>query len=134
MKSFAICTRSAELRETNGMRHGVREAVARHGRTATMGFAVIAGVGLAGCTDVPVTQGPTPGHGSLSLATAPGSTSCPAGLPVGASCYTGSGESGARYLIAIPGNWDGTLVLFNRSATPIPLTNARALGQAFPLI
>jgi pimeloyl-ACP methyl ester carboxylesterase len=56
------------------------------------------------------------------------------GLVAGTTCYSGSGELGSQYLIAIPSNWDGTLVLFGRSGTPIPITSATVLGNARALM
>src|SRR5687767_8341697 len=55
-------------------------------------------------------------------------TPCPATLPAGVTCYTGTGDYGAPYLIAIPDNWNGTLILNNRGGGRIPVTNPAALG------
>ncbi len=36
---------------------------------------------------------------------------CPASLPAGTTCYSGQQESGAYYWIAVPEDWNGTLVV-----------------------
>ncbi len=41
----------------------------------------------------------------------PGRPGCPAGLPAGAACYTGTDANGAHYAIAIPERWNGGLVV-----------------------
>ncbi len=51
---------------------------------------------------------------------------CPMGLPPGTTCLAGQDKNGAYYLIAIPQNWNGTLVLYAHGgpslAPPQPLT------------
>ncbi|MGH7552522.1 MAG: hypothetical protein ACREMQ_05795 [Longimicrobiales bacterium] len=54
------------------------------------------------------------------LAPLPEEVACPVGLPVPATCHGGEGTTGAAYIIAMPAQWNGTLVLFNRGATPVP--------------
>lgn len=61
----------------------------------------------------------------------PATATCPAGMPaVPITCYRGQSPSGADYVIAMPQNWNGTLILFNRGATPVPLDSARVFGPA----
>ena len=36
---------------------------------------------------------------------------CPASMPEGTTCYSGQQESGAYYWIAVPEDWNGTLVV-----------------------
>lgn len=38
-------------------------------------------------------------------------TTCPAALPVDTQCYGGQDDNGAFYLVAIPANWNGMLVV-----------------------
>ncbi|MCI0434023.1 MAG: hypothetical protein L0271_10270 [Gemmatimonadetes bacterium] len=88
-------------------------------RTAISFLLSIASIAGAGCkADSALTAPP------------PTAAECPAGLPVPATCYRGEGVSGAAYVIVMPTQWNGTLVLFNRGATPVPLDSARALGAA----
>ncbi len=61
--------------------------------------------------------------------TPPVAAICPAGLPSPATCYKGTGRTGAPYLIAMPPNWNGKLILYARGATPVSFDSLRALGQ-----
>jgi hypothetical protein len=110
------------------MHRAARCFLTRH-TSAAIGAVGVAVIGLAGCSDAPIAP-PSPAIQPQLHAAAPTPTACPAGLPVEATCYTGLGESGAAYLIAVPVHWEGTLLLFNRGGTPIPLTSATALGPA----
>ncbi len=42
---------------------------------------------------------------------APAATGCPAGLPTGTRCLAGQDRLGSHYLVAVPPDWNGTLVL-----------------------
>jgi dienelactone hydrolase len=42
---------------------------------------------------------------------APVATACPTGVPAGSRCLSGKDSAGALYLIAIPQNWNGNLVM-----------------------
>jgi pimeloyl-ACP methyl ester carboxylesterase len=53
---------------------------------------------------------------------------CPAGITVPATCYRGTGRTGAPYVIAMPEKWNGKLILYNRGATPVPFDSARSIG------
>ena len=56
---------------------------------------------------------------------------CPPGLPPNTTCYSGRDDNGAYYLIAIPENYNGQLVLWNHGYSlnpPAPLTSATDLG------
>src|SRR5688572_3229889 len=88
-------------------------------RTRTVNTALICALMgiLAACSETITDLGPAP-------ATSP----CPAGLPEGATCYTGAAPNGAEYLIAIPRNYDRTLIMYNRGSTGGPRTVATALG------
>ncbi len=60
---------------------------------------------------------------------------CPDGLPPDVTCYSGVDEKGAYYLIAMPGNYNGRLVLWNHGYSlepPVPLSRAEDLG--FPVV
>lgn len=78
--------------------------------------AAFAGV-LTACSQIPLaTQTPAkPAAAPLSegpgLASHPASASCPAGLDTVARCYTGIDQQGAHYWIAIPIEWNRTLVM-----------------------
>ncbi|MBI3658083.1 MAG: hypothetical protein HY232_16905 [Acidobacteria bacterium] len=72
--------------------------------------------------------------GGIENAAAQEAVPCPDELPKRIRCYNGQSESGAYYLIAIPENWNGILVLHNRgglSTLPRPLTFADDLGLAY---
>jgi pimeloyl-ACP methyl ester carboxylesterase len=60
--------------------------------------------------------------------TPPVAATCPAFLTAPATCYKGTGRTGADYLIVMPPNWNGRLILYNRGATPVPFDTARSLG------
>ncbi len=42
---------------------------------------------------------------------APSATGCPGGLPAGTRCLAGQDRLGSHYLVAVPPDWNGTLVL-----------------------
>ncbi|NML47274.1 hypothetical protein HHL11_26235 [Ramlibacter sp. G-1-2-2] len=65
-----------------------------------------AALALAGCA----TQAPAPAPVASSEA-APQSMACPKDIPAGTRCLTGRDSAGAFYLIAMPAQWNGTLVL-----------------------
>lgn len=56
------------------------------------------------------------------------------GLPAGVTCYTGTGAYGSGYLIAMPADWNGTLILYNGGLTRVPLTEPRGVGAARLLV
>lgn len=61
---------------------------------------------LADCaTGTPLPQATT------TTEAAPTATACPAAVPAGTRCLTGRDSAGAFYLIALPAQWNGTLVL-----------------------
>jgi len=74
---------------------------------------------LAGCSDEPTAVAPPPQ-----------STTCPTTVSAQATCYAGQGLSGASYLIGVPTNWNGILVVWARGATPVAVTEPRVLGPA----
>jgi pimeloyl-ACP methyl ester carboxylesterase len=47
----------------------------------------------------------------VPASTAPPTVACPTPVPAGTSCYAGKDSNGAFYTIAIPGNWNGSLVM-----------------------
>src|SRR5205085_11686074 len=61
---------------------------------------------LAGCASGPARQGPLGANDP-----APQAGACPAELPTGTRCLHGRDSAGAFYLIAVPPQWNGTLVL-----------------------
>jgi len=56
---------------------------------------------LVGCTTIP----------SHSPEAAPQAAACPAGVPAGARCLRGQDSANAHYLIVMPENWSGVLVV-----------------------
>ncbi|CAN5124569.1 DUF6351 family protein [soil metagenome] len=62
---------------------------------------------LAACAGGPAAAqaAPTP------AASAPHDATCPEGLPAATKCYSGRSDEGAFYWIAIPADWNGTLVM-----------------------
>lgn len=75
-------------------------------------------VALAGCggsgdpivvTDSAGTPGPA--APAAPAEAAPQKSACVAAVPADATCYTGVDSAGAHYLIAMPANWNGRLVL-----------------------
>lgn len=69
-------------------------------------IAACAVLGLAGCASsvslAPVVE---------STEAAPAAVACPQGIPEGTRCLGGKDSMGASYLIAMPADWNGTLVL-----------------------
>lgn len=64
-------------------------------------------LGLMGCGSGPVgLRGP-----AASVEAAPQATACPPALPAGTTCLAGRDSQGAYYLIAMPADWNGVLVL-----------------------
>jgi len=55
---------------------------------------------------------------------------CPGFLPAGVACYQGTGSYGRPYMIVMPANWNGTLILVNGGLTPVPFTEPRSLGPS----
>lgn len=66
---------------------------------------------LAGCA----TQPPVPPRPSATLPATveapPQATACPSVVPAGTRCLSGRDSAGAFYLVAMPAQWNGTLVL-----------------------
>ena len=60
----------------------------------------------------------------------PVTATCPAGLPFPATCYQGTSRVGAPYMVAMPPQWNGKLIVFLRGATPVPFDSLRSLGAA----
>ena len=59
------------------------------------------GLVLAGCASAPTT----------SVETAPQAQACPQGVPAGARCLRGQDSAAAHYLIVVPAQWSGVLVV-----------------------
>ncbi|MGW7301572.1 DUF6351 family protein [Streptomyces sp. NPDC054829] len=69
------------------------------------------GRGLAACLAT-LTIGALAGAAPAGAATAgPAPTACPAPLETRATCYTGQDANGAHYAIAVPRDWNGSLVV-----------------------
>ncbi len=78
---------------------------------------------LQGCSDAPTAVAPPPQ-----------TTPCPPAVSAQATCYTGTGLTGASYVIGVPPNWNGILIVLARGATPVPDTAARLWGAARVLL
>lgn len=76
----------------------------RNAKTIRMSAAALA-TGL--CVAGAAVPSPAPAAADPRLPTA----ACPASLPDGTTCYSGQQESGAYYWIAIPDDWNGSLVV-----------------------
>jgi len=53
-------------------------------------------------------------------------TTCPAFLPAGVTCHSGTGTYGRPYIIVMPGSWDGTLIRVNA-----PSGQATVVGRRY---
>lgn len=62
--------------------------------------------GLVACATKPPVTAP-----SAAPEAAPQARTCPEGLPAGTRCLSGTDSAGAPYLVALPKDWTGTLVL-----------------------
>jgi hypothetical protein len=65
---------------------------------------------LAGCAQTPPPAAPV-AMPAFPAEAAPAATPCPKELPAGSRCLAGTDHAGAHYLIAVPPQWSGTLVL-----------------------
>ncbi|MBC7603291.1 MAG: hypothetical protein H7255_11620 [Ramlibacter sp.] len=65
-------------------------------------LALLVGAALAGCASKPQL---------VTTESAPQVTACPAQVPAGTRCLAGQDSAGAFYLVAMPAQWNGTLVL-----------------------
>ena len=70
---------------------------------ARLRLAMLGAIGLvlAGCASAPTT----------SVETAPQAQACPQGVPAGARCLRGQDSAAAHYLIVMPAQWSGVLVV-----------------------
>lgn len=76
-------------------------------RQVLQSIAALALLALAGCQSLaPVTDTPT-----FAAEAAPQPTACPKDVPASTRCLGGRDSAGAFYLIAIPADWNGHLVL-----------------------
>lgn len=68
-------------------------------------FLLLAATLLAGCASRPSATLPA------TTETAPQAMACPAEVPTGTRCLSGKDSAGAWYVVAMPAQWNGTLVL-----------------------
>ena len=83
-------------------------------RTATMAAAAAMALGvrgLAGCAPVAGAQKPQAPGFDMAREAAPTPTACPSGVGDGASCLSGTDSAGAIYMIVMPRQWNGDLVV-----------------------
>jgi len=71
----------------------------------TLPLAVLAALLCSAC------DSPAPAPAPATTDASPPPTTCPQGLPPDTRCFTGRDSVGASYWIAMPANWNGTLVL-----------------------
>ena len=69
------------------------------------------GLLAAGCMQLPAAPAAPAAIPAVGSEAAPASTACPATLPERTRCLAGRDTAGAYYLIAIPADWNGVLVL-----------------------
>ncbi|MGA0572840.1 hypothetical protein ACO2Q9_19160 [Variovorax sp. VNK109] len=99
-----------------------------HALGASVGVA--AALALSGCASPP--PAPSSQRPSATLPAtaeaAPQATTCPKGLPDNTRCLSGKDSAGAFYMIAIPPNWQGTLVMHSHGGPALgAATMARVL-------
>ncbi len=86
----------------------------RHAPFAWVAATVVALAGLAGCA----TLNPAPPEA------APTNVACPEGVPAGARCLRGQDSAQSHYLIVMPAQWSGVLVVHAHGGptlgTPVP--------------
>lgn len=70
-------------------------------RRSALAFAASFALTLAGCAQTPAKSGEA----------APHAAACPAGIAADVRCWRGTDSAGAPYLIALPANWNGVLVV-----------------------
>jgi len=92
----------------------------RFGFVAVAVFAALAG--CAAPADGPTVRGPV-GSGAINEE-APKLAACPAALPPGTRCLGGQDSAGAFYLVAIPAQWNGILVLHAHGGPTLGAPNA----------
>ena len=83
-------------------------------RTATLAAAAamaLGVLGLAGCAPVAVAKKPQAPGFDMAREAAPTPTACPSGVGDGASCLSGTDSAGAIYMIVMPRQWNGDLVV-----------------------
>ena len=84
---------------------------------------------LAACSTAPSTP-PAAGTPLRSrVEAAPSAQPCPSGLPAGARCLAGTDSAGAHYLVALPANWSGVLVLHAHGGPELGAPRAERTAQ-----
>jgi pimeloyl-ACP methyl ester carboxylesterase len=90
------------------MRKVAMQALPLFSRALLLGTVTVAsmGAGLSGCATPTVDAAPT-----ALRETAPQAQPCPEGVPAGARCLRGQDSAQAHYLIVMPAQWSGVLVV-----------------------
>jgi pimeloyl-ACP methyl ester carboxylesterase len=88
-------------------------------RAATAAGAALAALALAGCQHLQPAA-------SVTAEKAPTLEACPKGPPAGAKCWRGVDSKGAHYLIAMPEQWNGTLVVHAHGGPALEARRERA--------
>lgn len=83
-----------------------RRRMKRLGRTAAM-----LAIGLAAAAPAAFAKGPQDAGFDMAAEAAPSPATCPAGVGEGASCLGGKDSAGALYMIVMPRQWNGDLVV-----------------------
>lgn len=80
-----------------------------------MTYRLLSAAVLAAALSACASRAPAPPPASATLPpsveAAPQATTCPAAVPAGTRCLSGRDTAGAFYLVAVPPQWNGTLVL-----------------------
>lgn len=79
----------------------------------------LAALAVAACATPPTAP-------TASSEAAPVAEACPAGVPAGIRCLRGIDSKGAHYLIAMPAQWNGVLVVHAHGGPPLELKRTRA--------
>ena len=104
------------------IRNGAK-GLRRHRAALAAGLAGILVGTLAGPTSAASSASPTAGG--------PASVECPTTLTGKATCYTGQDSNGAYYAIAVPKNWNGSLVMHAHGGPDLGARSdpARSIGD-----
>ena len=81
---------------------------------------------LAACSSL---DRPTPPGVYGAVEAAPTAIPCPSGLLGGTRCLTGTDTAGAHYLVALPANWSGVLVLHAHGGPELGAPRAERTAQ-----
>ena len=96
---------------TQGAGSGAWKPAARPATMAAAAALALGALGLTGCAPVAVAKQPQGPAFDMAREAAPTPTACPSGVGDGASCLSGTDSAGAIYMIVMPKQWNGDLVV-----------------------